>query len=84
MVGLHLQVLGPTGDSHCSNCCCCPCAHLGPWSGAGNKGTAAGNRPALPPHSLSARGVVKVVLLVGGGNGVQKHISDQRDAGAFP
>lgn len=83
MVGLHLQVLGPTGDSHCSNCYCCPCAHLDPWSGAGNKGTAARNRPALLPHSLSAPGMVKVVL-VGGGSGLQKHTSDQRDACTFP
>lgn len=36
-IELHLQVLGPTRDWHCSNCCCCPCAHLGPRSGAVNK-----------------------------------------------
>lgn len=61
-IELHLQVLGPTGDWHCSNCCCCPCAHLCPWSGAVNKGTAAGL------WSLAPYGVGKVVLLVGGGD----------------
>lgn len=59
-IELHLQVLGPTRDWHCSNCCCCPCAHLGPRSGAVNKGTAAGL------WSLAPYGVGKVVLLVGG------------------
>lgn len=51
--GIHLQVLGLTGDLHCSNCCCFPAcvrAHLGPRSGAGNKGTAAGPRSS---HLLS-------------------------------
>lgn len=76
--GIHLQVLGPIGDLHCSNCCCCCCvcacvhAHLGPWSGTGNKGTAAGPcfSHLLSFLPLGSAGLLVVVVVLGeGGRG---------------
>lgn len=72
--GIHLQVLGPIGDLHCSNCCCClhACMHI--WA----PGQVLGIRAQLQAHCVShllsflppgSLGLLSVVVGEGVGKG---------------
>lgn len=75
--GIHLQVLGPTGDLHCSNCCCClhACVHI--WAPGQVLGIRAQLQAPRFSHLLSFLPLGSVGLLVvlvgeegwGGGGG---------------